>query len=328
MIGSIPEKLKIFLRSATEVESKFDDSEILVCENKLVSPAFISDAVNKKTCQTGEYWAKGYNNKYTTEEVDNIPIKNVVITGLEKRGNGGRAYKVIVNDKYYVDLREDVLLECMLSSGITPGGKLNGEYIWAKVGSEMKLVRVNSGLYHELVKNTLLTDVPKIKKLEIGRVYKSKTKSAVYLGEFSNIEITVITDNPRGSTFFNVFKYNNKVDVSLKKQKKLKMFYEYNDTSKKSIEYDYVTRYSMIKDHSFKIETDIKIKLDDNWLNTFKNTLITQFRSEHGDLSQITDYRKLGSAIDYLIYYSRILNINETELHPLLVNHINIIKSE
>jgi hypothetical protein len=82
----------------------------------------------------------------------NNPITNIRVAGLETRGNGGRAYKVVIDDLYYFDLREDVLLEAMIECGINKGGILNGEYIWVKIRSHMKLIRVGSPLHKEMIK--------------------------------------------------------------------------------------------------------------------------------------------------------------------------------
>ena len=137
--GSIPKKVTYIYSQIREIDGRF------------VHPAFISDSDNKKTLETGHNWAewKGYYQteevKTSTFEIENNPLNSVQIISLEKRGRGGRAYKVIIevgNAAFYVDLREDVLLDAMLEAGINKKGFLSGKYIWSRVNSDMKLIRI------------------------------------------------------------------------------------------------------------------------------------------------------------------------------------------
>lgn len=189
MIGTIPKNITYIY------------SQIRKIDGKDVYPTFISDSDNKKTLETGHHWADWKTNYQTekvetlTFEIENNPIKSVQILSLEKRGRGGRAYKVIITIEekfFYVDLREDVLLDAILEVGINKNGYLNGKYIWARVGSDMKLIRVDSSLYKEMKESTRLNSV-KINKsqLEIGGVYENKHHQMIYLGEYSTIDCSI-----------------------------------------------------------------------------------------------------------------------------------------
>jgi hypothetical protein len=105
------------------------------------------------------------------------------IIGLTFRGNGGRAYKVLIGEKYVFDLREDVLLDAMLNDGMGKNGTLFGSYIFASVGSEMKLIRVGSLLHAKMIETTVYKTKKKITKLEIGGIYTNATATVLYLGE-------------------------------------------------------------------------------------------------------------------------------------------------
>jgi hypothetical protein len=122
------------------------------------------------------------------EDTPNDPIKIRIIT-LEFRGDGGRAYKVVDEKNYCWDLREDVLLDAMIEVGISPGGWVNGEFVWATIGSQMKLIRVGSSLYDSLLEvksRSLLKKIP-AKDLIPGHLYKTANgKEGVFLG-FVNI---------------------------------------------------------------------------------------------------------------------------------------------
>jgi hypothetical protein len=172
-------------------------SNVRTIDKQEVYPAFISDACNKKTIETGKKWAE-WKNYYKPDEqhgifefeTSNDSITKIQILSLEKRGRGGRAYKVLVHsDKlFYVDLREDVLMDVILEVGIDKKGFLKGSFIWACVDSEMKLIRVGSKLHKEMVDSTSLAKQKITKsKLEVGGVYSNKQKIAVYCGNFTTL---------------------------------------------------------------------------------------------------------------------------------------------
>lgn len=165
-----------------------------------VIPAYPANNDDKKSIGTAVNWAKNdiayvsgksdASTEPTKEVVDNNVITNVRLLKLEQRGNGGRGYKALVNN-YYVDVREDVVLDTMLQEGIEAGGILKGEFIWAKCGTQMKLVRRGSELYKLIAEFELKKDKPIIpkKKLEVGGVYRTKKKDIfIYLGNVNTTQ--------------------------------------------------------------------------------------------------------------------------------------------
>lgn len=177
--GNIPEKITILTRKPEKVEGV----EVI--------PAFISDATNAKTLETGRTWAKGWYHKsdVTGPEVvgrENKGAAGYRILDLEVRSEGGRAYKVVSPEGFYVDLREDVLLDTIQEVGISPGGVLNGTYLFATVGSQMKLIREGSSLHTELIGATTRRNNKKIseKDLEVGGVYATVGGNMFVFGGF------------------------------------------------------------------------------------------------------------------------------------------------
>lgn len=186
MIGNIPEKIVYISRPATKINWEWDDFERKhIQTGEEVLPTFVADPSKPKTVETGISWASVCkDDKIIQEILDNKPF-HIRILSLEKRNQGGRAYKAILDFKnYYVDLREDVLLDAIIESGISKGGIPNAEFIWGKVGSQMKLVRVDSELHSELIKTTEDGKKSKVSNVEIGGVYKNKKgEFSVYLGQ-------------------------------------------------------------------------------------------------------------------------------------------------
>ncbi len=87
---------------------------------------------------------------------------------------------------FYIDLREDVLLDTIQEVGISPGGVLNGTYLFATVGSQMKLIREGSALHTELIGATTRRNSKKIssKDLEVGGVYATISGQKLVFGGF------------------------------------------------------------------------------------------------------------------------------------------------
>jgi hypothetical protein len=322
MIGNIPTKLKLFVCNPRQITLNYDDLEIAIGKPIMVNETFVSDADNPKTCATGEEWAKknGIWNQskqkydvfgYNVEEVDNKPITDVIVTSLEHRGNGGRAYKVIVNGKYYVDLREDILLDTILNAGIEIGGKLKGEYIWAKIGSAMKLIRTNSALHEEMLKSTEMNSLNKIKNLQVGRIYESKTQRLIYLGKVNSTEVVFFEDQ-RANPYYN--RTSNLIDGKLvTKPVSGMLFYEIVSYQKdiNAMEID-AYRFSIKKSHTLRLDTGIDAKIPVNWLAEVKKSIYdnaVETAAKYQDVKNSKFYE-----FYYMTQYSTIANIDA--MHP------------
>ncbi|HEY9785301.1 MAG TPA: hypothetical protein V6D17_07865 [Candidatus Obscuribacterales bacterium] len=193
--GHIPEQVIYVSGASRRVQVKWDDlanSEVL---NEEVIPCFPVDAASEQSLETARQWA-GYRvdkgKKPAEERRDNKPFE-IRICGLEVRERGGRAYKVVTGDGYWFDLREDVLLDAILQCGISKGGKINAQFIWGKLGSQMKLVRVGSALHTALIQAGKRKATAKVKgsELQPGGVYRNvKGERFLVIGWVSTIQLT------------------------------------------------------------------------------------------------------------------------------------------
>lgn len=236
--GSIPKNMMYISQEATDVGGFWENANDQTATKIKVFPTFPADAYNPKSIETGMNWGSGYRNGNkapTTIARPNDPMSYVRIVGLEIRSEGGRAYKVILDGDLYVDLREDVLLDTMIQVGVSKGGILKGTFIWARVGSQMKLVRVGSELHDALLKNTELATKKKITQFEVGGVYRGKSPDEfIYLGNFDTVKFETIHqpatgwNTPRTSTF--IYKELKNHMVFMKKYK------HYGNTIKEMIE--------------------------------------------------------------------------------------------
>lgn len=199
--GHIPETLAVYcqLPRNKNVPYMEKDGKVVFESNEIqVIPAFAVDNENENRKKTAYEWARCYDRQTHTylEPVvsirPNTPISGVRICDLESRDEGGRAYKVIMPNNELYDLREDVLLDAIYELGIAPGGILGGEYLWAVVGSQMKLIRNNSRLHKKLIETGELKKITtKIgaKEWVPGDIYNGKNNEPkMFLGWVDGIE--------------------------------------------------------------------------------------------------------------------------------------------
>lgn len=296
--GNIPKNLTFFVRSPETVyfrwyDVDYDDAD--KTEKIMVNPCYISDTDNKKTLKTGKAWAdqKIYNyetksyveSASTTFTIENKPFNKLQIITLEIRDQGGRAYKVnaeIAEKIVYFDLREDVLLDIMFNSGIKPGAIIEGKFVFAKIGSQMKVIRVGSKLHEIMVQSTEFKTKAKL-DLEIGGVYSNKLNDKyIFLGEFYTRDIK-LEGYDRGRYNYETSNYSyNFTSAKLKNPEKVFVFHIYHDFSEKDgslWHYQKIERYNgrdrekgeasaydlhIIKSHNFKI-LEKKIAVPENY---------------------------------------------------------------
>lgn len=193
--GTIPKEVVYIFRDEITLDPpKADDFYDNITFEKghsgqKVWPTWVVEEDNIKTILRAVEWAEKNNKTILVKQIkmQNAPIEKVQIVGINKRYEGGRAWKAIIDDKYYVDLREGSLMDLLFDNGIKKGAICNKKLIWAKMGSELKLIPVDSIAYKEIKK----LDDEKAKKstkekfllknLIPGSVYSSKKLDGIYL---------------------------------------------------------------------------------------------------------------------------------------------------
>lgn len=272
-VGSIPEKISYVYSDQHEVSvgcewdiNWHDVEDAPKTVKKQVTPAFPIDSKDEKGKSRAIAWAtSGWDvttrqhvtKKHSIKEVNNTPITNVKVLSLEQRGQGGRAYKALI-DNFYVDLREDVLVDTLLQSGVEVGGILKGEYIWAKMGSQMKLVRIGSELHRLIVEFDSKKDIKPVgkKDLEIGGIYQDRKKNrAIFIGYVNTTLFTSI--NKKNLTYYEKRNRKATFDFSIKQIKKSLLFYSLydytplEDSLKKMKHSDNTYSYDITKTHTY-----------------------------------------------------------------------------
>lgn len=193
--GYIPEKVTYVARGSRDITVSWDESDDMALVSRTVKPCFPIADDSAGTIETARNWAKQYGGKGKAEVTEsvrqNAPF-SISICSLEVRERGGRAYKVIDDDGYYFDLREDVLLDALLNSSVLKG-RIDCNFVWAKIGSQMKLVRVGSALHEAVIEGGKRRGATKVSvsALQPGGVYRNaKGESFLILGWVSTVEYT------------------------------------------------------------------------------------------------------------------------------------------
>lgn len=189
--GYIPKKIRYICQESVPIEPKFNEVSESFFKTSAM-PAFPVDPENEKTLETARNWASGWNRWHQTHnnevhkevEMDNTEIFEVQIVDLEIRDQGGRAYKAIVHGSFLVDIREDIMLEAMLIKGVRQGSFIACKFVWARIGAQMKLIRVGSSLHAEMLlahKRKYQKNVS-TKDLVPGTIYSNINSDFIFLG--------------------------------------------------------------------------------------------------------------------------------------------------
>jgi len=195
---------------------KIPENMIFVCRIDKDSDDNIMDVFpvekgNDKTLKRAIDWAKGWRTcTYKQFFVPNEKFENLTITDLEQRGEGGRAYKVVLeldNSKYRFDLRENILMDIIKHQGIGKGGLLKGPFKFVLVGSQMKLMYIDGDIYKDATERDAERTGKRIldNELVIGGVYQSLNGNmSVYLGKGYKLQYE--QDKSHFEKFFRVIK--------------------------------------------------------------------------------------------------------------------------
>ncbi|AIW03244.1 hypothetical protein CPT_Mater87 [Bacillus phage Mater] len=188
-------------------------------------------------------------------EWDNSGFDHVTIESLDIRGEGGRAYQVIVErdgNRFKVDLREPTLMEVILTKGIQAGGRLNGSFCFAKEGSQTKLILEGSDTHKaalaEREKRQTYSKKISNKDLKPGHVYSTISgKSKLFLGFVYSANIDDYSGN-----IGKVYKGALLADWNGWNEDGIRQFVETGQLVEGNKVYS--SDFDVVRSHSFKIE--------------------------------------------------------------------------
>lgn len=284
--GSISDQITLVYKDEEKHKVCFTDvDEGIFYEGKMCFP---SDAGSLKSARS---WA---NNKGYEKVIDNKPFK-VRIVDLDFRGNGGRAYKALVNlggvNNLLIDLREDMIMDVIRNFGIGKNGECDAEFIFAKIVSQMKVIRVGSKIHQELLELKEIQAKSKIKitNYEIGCLYGNS------MGRVENVYL--------GKKWT---KDKNFKDILVC------VFGEYYAHDKK------IYRIKLIKSPSYKIEGD---KIDVDADTEIRKYIIDSTQNFNVEVSLLSNNYRYSNRVEYILDLVQFVCLNDTKgyIHPEVV---------
>ena len=303
-----------------ELNNLWDDEVKNKAKMEKVYPTYPIDASNSKTLISAKKWQK---NKSKTKivTVNNDPIKNIRIFSLEFRNQGGRAYKLLIDSKYYVDLREDVLMDILLNAKVE-NGIIEADLIWATVGSQVKLIRVNSEIYNNIKNYQNKVALPKINKndLVVGGVYETiNRKQAIFVGYVDTVKFSYAKEKAleRNKYYINNYNYYNNTNLVVdftynsKVYKKYMLLYDiyFDDKIPKNITYNNENDLYIVVGSSSFIKKIGQIQINKDLINKIQNYQFNQIIKEFVTSNNRSSKLDLFDLENKLLHYSELFNM-------------------
>jgi hypothetical protein len=153
-------------------------------------------------------------------------------------------------------MRECVLLDTLVHCGCEADGTLGGEFVWAVVGSQMKLVRVGSQLHVDMDIGSKRRVMKKIGSddLEVGGIYRNK---AGKLGMFCGWVHSAVAPKKKRGLWYELTRYGKE----------------------HGLDADYLNHYFYFKvtqSHSYVEATGEKETLPDDLVAQYRNRAVTR----------------------------------------------------
>lgn len=154
-----------------------------------VHPTFAYNPKSKTAPETAMRWAKYYTTDKEYEPVvtttQNHPFQ-ITIVDIDVRAEGGRAYKVVDNQGWLFDLREDQIIDVVAQCGIQPGGVIPATFVWGNLGSATRLLLVGGKIYNaamERAEKVKTSTTMKTADFVSGKIYRRlNDNNLLYLG--------------------------------------------------------------------------------------------------------------------------------------------------
>lgn len=195
VVGSIPTKVVyVFANEVSEkIGCEFDKNKIV--KGRITHTADANDKYdyNKVSALTKKITSYSTRDPIVIEdeEADNVELTDIKLLNISTSGYNGRSYKALLNNKYIIDIREDVVMDTILNNGISKNGKLKGKFIWGRQNGKNRLVRVGSEIHSLLIEYEQRKSKPVLKPdtFVVGGVYQDKRKNKyIYLGKGNTVE--------------------------------------------------------------------------------------------------------------------------------------------
>ena len=153
-------------------------------EKVTVRRSYVGDTRNSGTKQTGQNFI-GATEGSTVATKPNEPIQYVQLINSSGGYRRNHAWHVLIDETYFVEMTDGTLMEAV-QHGRAQDGKLYGPFIWARVSSGLRLIRVGSKIYKDLIAQTERIKSKAIRRTElvVGNIYQAENGSfGIFLGD-------------------------------------------------------------------------------------------------------------------------------------------------
>jgi hypothetical protein len=163
--------------------------------------AFVVPSDSDAFKETASNWASetqcGKPKAFDTHGFENESFSDLRWVGIDSRSEGGVVFKVLTPQGWLVDLREDVVIECLMEGAIENkngpqgiGTYFTAEFIWVVMGSQTRLVRVGSEVYEDIMESVILRGMGPIpeKDLEVGGIYLKSNGQEVAILDIGKVK--------------------------------------------------------------------------------------------------------------------------------------------
>lgn len=137
--------------------------------------------------------------------IDNTP-SSIKIEDHNWKIKGGKGWKALYNDKFLIDVEDDVLLELLKNTNINKGETAKN-LIWARINGRSKLIMIDSKEYNQIIKESLKPkkEIKHINQLNELTYYRNGFEEEyLYLGL-----VSVVIDNVRQNFYCKIKRYND-----------------------------------------------------------------------------------------------------------------------
>jgi len=253
------------------------------------------------------------NRKYTKpikiEVIDNTNIHNIQLDC-----SNSHSMRCTVHGAYNVPFTKLSLLETIKKSCVRGGGKIIGDFIWIKIESELKLIRIGSDVHSAAMRAISRRNSKKIptKELVPGNIYETSAGRKYLFVDFVDVKIfhwksSKIVD-PYGEGNLIISEKSKKLFfIEMKVYVEDKKFF----SSLEENDFEILKYRSRIQnDHSF-VNVVSKYKLQKSFINNFRNYYRGLMKQYFIDVS----LGKLSKnyITNYLVNYSIYFNIKKNK---------------
>jgi len=150
-----------------------------------------SDSLNINSLTKIKDYFNAVDGKYYEFTTDNKPFTELYITNSIYFNNN---IDVIILGRFVIGTNINFITDIIKNCNIRKGTVYGSEFIWVVYNSNIKLVRVGSEIYNEVIKKqNLYTKKNKVssKNLKIGHFYSNSRGLYLYCGKINTANITV-----------------------------------------------------------------------------------------------------------------------------------------